>query len=110
MGHADVVDIGKSEAHARVGRVLDDRLVLAAEIARRLGDAIDEIGIEVAHGGPAYLPQKPLRCTQSFAWPTTRTRLQGDANSRCRRAGCSLLEGRQAGPCRGAPATAGRTR
>ncbi len=67
MGHADVVDIGEREAHAGIRRVFHHRLVLAAQVARRLGDAIDEICVNVAHAGPALLPQKWAQCTQSFA-------------------------------------------
>ncbi len=49
MGHPDVVHIRKPEAHARVRLILGDRHVLAAEVSRRLGDAVDEVGVEVAH-------------------------------------------------------------
>ena len=52
VAHADVVDIGEAEAHAGLDLVaLDDGLVLAAEIPHRLGDAIDEVRIDVAHDG-----------------------------------------------------------
>jgi hypothetical protein len=53
MRHADVVHIRDSQTNSGRCDVLNDRLILAAQISRRLGHAIDEIGIEVRHGlGP----------------------------------------------------------
>jgi hypothetical protein len=54
--HPDVVDIRKREADAGLealdavpGVLLDHGLVLAAEVPHRLGDAIDEVCINVSH-------------------------------------------------------------
>jgi hypothetical protein len=52
VAHPDVVHIRKREAHARLdAALLHDGLIFAAEIAHRLGDAIDEVRIDVAHDG-----------------------------------------------------------
>ena len=51
MGHSDVVDVGERETDAGKDLVaLDDALVLATEVSHRLGNAIDEVGVEMAHG------------------------------------------------------------
>ena len=44
VGHPDVVDVGEREADARLDRrrILGDRLILAAEVARRLLDLVQE--------------------------------------------------------------------
>jgi len=64
MGHADVVDVGERQHHARVDRrrILVDRLILAAQVAGGLVHAVDEVGVDMAHGetgGPEHVAHRP---------------------------------------------------
>src|SRR5882724_108269 len=58
VAHADVVDVRKGQAHARIYRapIFATRAVLRARVAGRLFDALQEIGVgvlEELHGGLA---------------------------------------------------------
>ncbi len=69
--HADLVEIGEGQHHAggHLGRVLDHRLVLAAQVAGRDRDAVDEVGVDVAHGAPSYQPVSPGAICTSASTP-----------------------------------------
>src|SRR6185369_647359 len=64
VAHADVVDIGERQTHARVYRlpVLPARAVFGAGVARRFFDALQEVRIgmfEELHGwGPGAAPSR----------------------------------------------------
>ena len=51
VGHAHLVGVGEGEHDPRIDRrgVLDDGAVLTAQIARRPGDLVDEVGVGMAH-------------------------------------------------------------